>query len=95
MGLVGGMLVLVMSSEPSHAVCRNFEGSHNGTNLFHPTGALGAAINDVLEKVKNWEQENGYKKVRMGKVRTKCGERFMKYLLPHRHCVAKVRACAS
>lgn len=79
--------------DPAQAACRNFEASHNGTNMFHPTGAAGAAVNKLMRKVEAWKQERGIKKVRMTKVRTKCGDWFMKYMLPHKHCVAKARAC--
>lgn len=86
-------LVFVMKSEPAQAACRNFEASHNGTDLFHPTGAVGAAANKLMAQVDSWQQEKGYKKIRMSKVRTRCGKWFIKYLLPHRHCVARARAC--
>ena len=89
----GVAVATVMQPEPAHAICRNFEASHNGTNMFHPTGATGAAVNKLMGKVDAWQREKGLKKVRMGKVRTRCGPWFNKYLLPHRHCVAKARAC--
>ena len=75
------------------AACKTFKGTHNGTDLFHETGAVGAAINKMLSQVEHWKNQRGIKKVRMGRVRTKCGPWFTKYLLPHRHCVAQVRAC--
>lgn len=95
MGLASGILVLALTGEPASAACRSFEASHNGTNMFHPTGATGAAINKLMAQVDNWQRQKGYKKVRMTTVRTKCGDWFTKYMLPHRHCVAKTRACAS
>lgn len=79
--------------DPAHAACRNFEASHNGTNMFHPTGAVGAAVNKLMSKVEDWKRQRGITKVRMTKVRTRCGDWFIKYMLPHRHCVAKARAC--
>lgn len=89
-GLVSGVLT---QSNEAHAVCRNFEASHNGTDMFHPTGAEGAAINKLMGKVDSWQRQNNLKSIRMTRVRTKCGPWFTKYLLPHRHCVAKARAC--
>ena len=70
------------------------EASHNGTDMFHETGAVGAAVNKLLAKVDQLKIEKAPRKVRMGRVRTKCGPWFEKYLLPHRHCVAKARVCS-
>lgn len=95
MGLASGILVFAMTGEPASAACRNFQASHNGTDMFHPTGAAGAAANKLMAQVDGWQRQKGYRKLRMSKVRTKCGEWFTKYLLPHRHCVAEARACAS
>ena len=87
-GLIGAV-----GSGPAMAACKTFKGTHNGTDLFHPTGAKGAAINHALNQVERWKIQRGLKRVRMGTVRAKCGPWFNKYFLPHRHCVAKVRAC--
>jgi hypothetical protein len=86
-------VALSVTVTPASAACRNFEASHNGTDMFHETGAEGAAINKLMAQVESWKRERGIKKVRMTRVRTKCGPWFTKYLLPHRHCVAKARAC--
>jgi len=92
MGAVFGMAsVAVMAT--SHAACRNMEASHNGTDMFHETGASGAAVNKLLIKVDQLKTEKGVSRVRMGRVRTKCGPWFTKYFLPHRHCVARARVC--
>lgn len=91
--LASASVATVMQPDPAHAVCRNFEASHNGTNMLHPTGATGAAVNKLMGKVDAWQREKRLKKVRMSKVRTHCGPWFNKYLLPHRQCVAKARAC--
>jgi len=88
----GGFFV-IMTASPAQAVCRTLEGSHNGTNMFHETGAAGAAINKLLAKVDQLKIEKAPKRVRMGRVRTKCGPWFEKYLLPHRNCVARARVC--
>ena len=90
--IAGGFLVMT-PPDKAHAACKTMVGSHNGTNMFHESGALGAAINDLLVKVDHLKIEKNLKKVRMGRVRTKCGPWFEKYLLPHRHCEAKARVC--
>ncbi len=61
--------------------------------MFNETGAVGAAINKLLTKVDRLKIEKAPRRVRMGQVRTKCGPWFIKYLLPHRKCVARVRVC--
>lgn len=98
--LANGLAVAVAAAAlasvtvPAQAACQVFEASHNGTNMFHPTGAEGAAVNKLMAKVDSWQQRKGIKDIRMTKVRTKCGPWFTKYMLPHRHCVAKARACS-
>jgi hypothetical protein len=77
----------------AHAKCKVFEGYHNGTNMFHETGSKGAAINHLLSQIELWKRDAGIQKVRMGKVKTQCGEPFMKYLLTHTRCTAKARIC--
>ena len=47
----------------------------------------------MMAKVDAWQRTKGLKSIRMTKVKTHCSDWFMKYLLPHRHCVAKARAC--
>lgn len=86
-------LVGVIQPQPAQAKCRNFQASHNGTDMFHPTGAEGAAVNKLMVQVEQWQKANGIKNIRMTRVRTQCGDWFMKYMLPHKHCVAKARAC--
>lgn len=90
---VGVALAVVAAPASARTLCRNFEASHNGTDMFHPSGAVGAAVNKLVAKVDAWQREKSLQNVRMGKVRTKCGPWFQKYLLPHRNCVAKARAC--
>ena len=77
----------------AQAKCKNFEGYHNGTNIFHETGAQGAAINHLLSQIEIWKRGTGIKKVRMGRVKTHCGKPFNKYLLMHVRCTAKARVC--
>lgn len=90
-GLAAG--VIMTAVEPSSAACRNMEASHNGTDMFHETGAVGAAVNKLVSKVDRIKIEKAPRRVRMGRVSTKCGPWFTKYLLPHRHCVARARVC--
>ena len=87
------MVGATILSAPAAAKCKNFEASHNGTDLFHPTGAKGAAVNKLMVQVEKWQQANRIKKIRMTRVRTQCGDWFMKYGLPHKHCVAKAQVC--
>lgn len=91
--VITGSFLVMAQPDKAHAACKTMVGSHNGTNMFHETGALGAAINDLLVKVDQLKIKVAPKKVRMGQVRTKCGPWFEKYLLPHRHCEAKARVC--
>lgn len=93
--LIGAAVGVVSAAAAvkSHAACRTMEASHNGTDMFHETGASGAAVNKLLIKVDQLKTEKGVSRVRMGRVRTKCGPWFTKYFLPHRHCVARARVC--
>lgn len=90
-GLVAG--VVVLAPGPADAACRTMEASHNGTDMFHETGAVGAAVNKLVSKVDQLKIEKAPRRVRMGRVSTKCGPWFNKYLLPHRQCVARARVC--
>ena len=90
MGMMMGVGVMPGSA---HAKCKNFEGYHNGTNMFHETGSQGAAINHLLSQIELWKRDTGIQKVRMGKVKTHCGKPFIKYLLTHVRCTAKARVC--
>jgi hypothetical protein len=61
--------------------------------MFNPEGAVGTARDKLLFGIEEWKRENGVKRVRIGKIRTKCGEWYMKYLLPHKTCTARARVC--
>lgn len=91
MGFVG---ILTPDKAHAHGACRTMEASHNGTDMFHESGAIGAAINKLLAKVDQLKIEKAPRRVHMGPVRTKCGPWFEKYLLPHRKCVARARVCS-
>lgn len=86
---------LGLGSSTLEAACRTWTATHNGTNLFYPNdgGAAGTAANKLIWQVQQWQKEKGIKGVRIGKIRTKCGDWFIKYLLPHQHCVAKASVC--
>ncbi len=79
--------------EPAEARCKTFKASHNGTDMFYDTGTEGTAKNKLLWSIEQWQREKGIKRVRIGRVRIKCGEWFVKYLLLHRNCTAKARVC--
>ena len=87
-------LFVASSSERAEARCYTFKASHNGTDMFNPEGgAAGTAKNKLLYSIEAWKQEKRIKRVRIGRVRTKCGEWYMMYLLPHRTCTARARVC--
>lgn len=74
--------------------CYTFKASHNGTDAFNPNGgAAGTATNKLLQAIEAWKQGKGIKRVRIGKVRTKCGEWYMMYFLMHHTCTARARVC--
>jgi hypothetical protein len=79
----------------AEARCKTWTATHNGTDLFYPNegGAAGTAANKLVWEVEQWQKEKGIKRVRIGKIKTSCGEWFMKYLLPHKHCIAKASVC--
>lgn len=80
---------------PDHAQarCKTFKASHNGTDMFYDTGTEGTVKNKLLSYVDQWQNEKGIKRVRVGRISIKCGDWFVKYLLPHRNCKARARVC--
>jgi len=85
---------VVMNVSPAVARCYTFQESHNGTDLFNPDGgAKTAATIKLNTSIELWQQKKGIKKVRIGRVKTKCGEWYVKYLLPHHTCTARARVC--
>ena len=91
---MAGFLVFAMASpDRAEARCKTFNASHNGTDMFYDSGTEGTVKNKLLWYVEQWQNEKGVKRVRIGRVRIKCGEWFVKYLLPHRNCKAKARVC--
>ncbi len=93
-GLLAGAFFVMMSDPAEARRCYAFEASHNGTDMFNPDGgAEGTAKNKLLYAIESWRREKGYKRVRIGRVKTKCGGWYIKYLLPHRTCTARARVC--
>jgi hypothetical protein len=92
--LIAGMIVsVVLFPEPAQAKCVNVTQTHNGTDFFYSDGAEGTAAYKVRLSVEEWQKKTGVKKVKIGKIKTTCGDWFIKYGLPHKHCVAKAQVC--
>lgn len=95
-GIVAGFTLFVTAQQDpasAHGRCMMLEASHNGTDMFYEDGAAGTAKNKLLAHVDQMKREKGVKRVRVGRIRTRCGDWFMKYMLPHKTCVAKARVC--
>lgn len=91
---VCAVAAIAMAPEPAQARCYTFQESHNGTDLFNPAGgAIGTAKIKLMESIEGWRQKKGIKKVRIGKVKTKCDPWNMDYILPHHRCYARARVC--
>ena len=90
--LTAGIVMIAPDSAEARR-CYTFKASHNGTDAFHPDGAAGTATDKLMFAINSWKQEKRIKRVRIGKVRTKCGEWYMMYLLPHHTCTARARVC--
>ena len=84
---------LMMMPEPAEAKCRWFKASHNGTDFFYSDGAAGTAEWKLMDSINQWKAAHGIKRVRIRKSKTRCGDWFIKYALPHKTCVAKSRVC--
>ena len=81
-----------MGASPAQARCSTFQESHNGTDLFNPQGgAKTAATRKLMYSIEGWKQQRGIKRVRIGKVSTRCDKWTAKYLLPHHRCYARAR----
>jgi hypothetical protein len=87
-------LALVAGAGAAHARCQTVTTSHNGTDLFNgPGGAAYVATLKLMDYAEELRVARRAKRVRVGKVRTWCGDWFTKYLLPHRNCKARARVC--
>ena len=92
--LLAGVFVISTPDSAEARRCYTFQESHNGTDMFNPVGgAKTAATKKLNTSVELWQKKKGIKKVRIGKVKTKCGEWYIKYLLPHHTCTARARVC--
>ena len=92
--LLAGVFVISTPDSAEARRCYTFKESHNGTDMFNPDGgAKTAATIKLNTSIELWQQKKGIKKVRIGKVKTKCGEWYVKYLLPHHTCTARARVC--
>lgn len=91
--LAAFLVVMGAVPERAEARCKTFNASHNGTDMFYDDGTEGTAKNKLLWYVEQWQKENNIKRVRIGKIHVKCGDWFVKYLLPHRNCKARSRVC--
>ncbi len=91
--LAAFFILTTTAPEEAQARCKTFEASHNGTDFFYADGTEGTVKNKLVWYVEQWQKEKGVKRVRYGKVHIKCGQWFVKYMLPHRNCKAKSRVC--
>ena len=85
---------IVAITTSAHARCYTFQESHNGTDLFNPGGgAKTAATKKLMYSIEMWKQKKRIKRVRIGRVSTRCDPWNLDYLLPHHRCYAKARVC--
>lgn len=93
-GLAGAVFAAaIFAPAAAEARCRTVTQTHNGTDFFYSDGAAGTAVHKIHLAVEDFKRKTGIRKVRISNVRTSCGDWFMKYGLPHKHCVAKARVC--
>ncbi len=90
---VGLAIGTTMMSEPAEAGCRWFKATHNGTDFFYATGSAGTAEHKLNGYIYEWTKAKGIKRVKVYKSKTRCGDWFVKYALPHKHCIAKAKVC--
>ena len=91
---IAGMIVSALAvPDRAQAKCVSVTRTHNGTDFFYSDGAGGTAEYKVRLSVEKWQEKTGVKKVKIGKIKTTCGDWFIKYGLPHKHCIAKARVC--
>lgn len=93
--LIATVVLSIAWSAPGEARCRVWQATHNGSGLFYPRsgGSAGTAIDKLHWQVDQWRKRAGLEGVNIGKAATWCYKSRMKYLLPHRHCVARARVC--
>ena len=86
-------LSLGATPDSAQARCKTFHASHNGTDFFYRDGTEGTVKNKLIWYVEQWQKKNNIKRVRYGRFHIKCGDWFIKYMLPHRNCKAKSTVC--
>lgn len=77
----------------AEAACRWFKATHNGTDMFYADGAAGTAEFKVKSMIDSWTASKGIRRKKIYMAKTKCGDWFIKYMLPHKHCIAKAKVC--
>ena len=90
---MGFMAAAMVVPEPAEAACRWFKATHNGTDFFYSDGAAGTAEFKVKSMIDSWTAQRGIKRKKIYMAKTKCGDWFIKYMLPHKHCIAKAKVC--
>jgi len=94
MALASGVAATVMvDAKPAEAGCRWFKATHNGTDFFYSDGAAGTAEFKVKSMIDSWTAQRGIRRKKIYMAKTKCGDWFIKYALPHKHCIAKAKVC--
>jgi hypothetical protein len=89
--VLAGAVTLV--PDTADARCRWFKATHNGTDFFYSDGAAGTAEFKVKSMIDSWTAQRRIRRQRIYMASTKCGEWFIKYMLPHKHCIAKAKVC--
>ena len=91
--VVGIVALATMGSTPTEAACRWFKATHNGTDFFYADGAAGTAEHKLNSYINHWKASKGIRRTKIYRTKTKCGDWFIKYMLPHKHCIARAKVC--
>ncbi len=91
--IIGVSVGATVGSEPAEAACRWFKATHNGTDFFYADGAAGTAEYKLNGYIKNWKASRGIRRAKVYRSKTRCGDWFIKYMLPHKHCIARAKVC--
>ncbi|MDA7947038.1 MAG: hypothetical protein MPJ78_06135 [Hyphomicrobiaceae bacterium] len=84
---------MTLGSTPAEAGCKWFKATHNGTDFFYSDGAAGTAEYKLNGYISQWKAAKGIRRAKVYRAKTKCGDWFIKYMLPHKHCIAKAKVC--
>lgn len=90
---IGVAAIVTTNPNPAEAACRWFKATHNGTDFFYSDGAAGTAEFKVKSMIDSWTSQRGIKRKKIYMAKTTCGDWFIKYMLPHKHCIAKAKVC--